>query len=821
MTGVATLLAAAISIFEFGGEPGEYKVGRGRYVEAQAAAHQLQVSADGLHLHLDADKMKENETFWWTSLALPERLGGLSSWLGKRVSLVVRREPFVRVRKSCYLQFTDRDGECFQYRVRRIREDAADEFVHFDFDIGADGYSGKWGEKSNGVIDGDLRLSALSFEYGATTGQGEVVLVRMDELTGLPEVAPHVVSVEPISTDVTTPGAEPFPGPRALEFRLDRPLSGAAKLTLTCARDAHIEKGVVTNFSAEANDGRIRFACDLPFVRSCQFEKLELTGTSSQPWKIAAARGEFVQTSAEAFRLDVETGNRLHVIRSEMPDERPVLVVRNPTGESRGWKAKFRFRDVFGRTFDVGFDRTMEPGETARIPVAWPLPAKGMWFVEAAVRGEDGSAAVKETRFAWIDLHEEEARLEKPNFRIGIHFHGQRYLPTWWEPTFEALVASGAKFCRVDSGFMLGSVRQFEDWWNWKYPDEFIQRTQKAGIAVDAIVQGTPEWAIDKEILKTVNPTRHRYKMAATPGVFGDFCKAIASRYGTKIDYYEIGNEWDLTPEHTLSFEQAERTLKEAYEGIHAGCPTATVTTCGWATMTSRTLYDWPKDKVHDGVIEYFADRPQLYDVWALHGHGLFEAYVERMQRDFFPLRAKTALANRPWTTHETGLSCWWSGELDVARTVWAKVLFAWAWGARDYIWYNLRATGWRMGEEPGYGLMTAGLYPRAGYAAFAALTKIFNGLEADGRLISDHPRHLYRYKGSNAGFSGLVLAGWNWQRTETTPIRIRTDADMAELSDHMGNRSKVSIVDGTVEFTIAPVPRALLLHGAKLAEVK
>ena len=821
MTGFATVLAVATAIFEFGGDPGEYKVGRGRYADDRDAAKQVQVMADGLHLHLDAEKMKPSETFWWVSLGLPTRFAETNSWLGKSVSLVVRREPFVRVRKSCYLQFTDRDGECFQYRVRRIREDAADEFVHFDFDILPDGFSGKWGEKSNGVIDGSLRLAALSFEYGATTGCGEVVLVRMDELSRPAWVEPRVVSSGPISTDVTMPGAEPFPGAHRLTFGFDRPLSGEAKLTLSCARDESVEKGAVTNFTAIAKDGRVRFDCDLPHGSSCQFEKLELAGHDSRSWKIVEANGEFVRTSAEAFSLDVETGNRLHVVRSERPDERPVLVVRNPSDGRREWKAVFRFRDVFGRTFSMHFDRAMEAGETARLPVAWPLPAKGMWFVEAAVRGEDGSAARKETRFAWIDLHEEEARLEKPNFRIGIHFHGQRYLPTWWEPTFEALVASGAKFCRVDSGFMLGSVRQFEDYWNWRYPDEFIRRTQKAGIAVDAIIQGTPEWAIDKEILKTVNPTRHRYKMAATPGVFGDFCKAIAARYGTKIDYYEIGNEWDLTPEHTLSFEQAERTLREAYEGVHAGCPTATVTTCGWATMTSRTLYDWPKDKVHEGVIEYFADRPQLYDVWALHGHGLFEAYVERLQRDFFPLREKTALASRPWTTHETGLSCHWSGELDVARTVWAKVLFAWAWGARDYIWYNLRATGWRMGEEPGYGLMTAGLYPRAGYAAFAALTKIFNGLEADGRLISDHPRHLYRFKGSNAGFRGLVLAGWNWHRTETAPLRIRTDADMAELSDHMGNRSKVRIVDGTVEFPIAPAPRALLLHRAKFAEVK
>ena len=390
----------------------------------------------------------------------------------------------------------------------------------------------------------------------------------------------------------------------------------------------------------------------------------------------------------------------------------------------------------------------VRPGETVRLPIAWPLPAKGLWFAEAEVQGEDGSVATKSSHFAWIDLHEAGLRLEKPKFRMGINFHGQRYQPNWLKPAFEALVASGAKFCRVDGGFMLGSVRPSEGTWNWTYADAFIRMTQDAGLAVDAIIQGTPEWAIDKEVLKKVNPTRHRYKMAAMSGVFREFCRALASRYGTQIDYYEIGNEWDLTPAHTLGLEQAERTLREGYEGVHAGCPTATVTTCGWATMTSRTLFDWPKPFVHEGVIEHFAGKPELYDVWAL------------------------------------------------------------------------RATGWRDGEEPGYGLLTADLHPRAGYAAFAALTAIFSGLDADGRLISEHPRHLYRFKGAKPGFRGLVLAGWNWHRTERTPVRIRTDAARAELSDHMGNRVPVRIAGGVVEFPLSPTPRALILHAATEADL-
>ena len=150
--------------------------------------------------------------------------------------------------------------------------------------------------------------------------------------------------------------------------------------------------------------------------------------------------------------------------------------------------------------------------------------------------------------------------------------------------------------------------------------------------------------------------------------------------------------------------------------------------------------------------------------------------------------------------------------------TVWAKTLYAWSWGSRDYIWYNLRATGWLEGGEPGYGLITAGFRPRAGYAAYAALTAIFQGLDADGRLIARHPLHLYRFKGGKDGFRGIVLAGWDWGAETPHGVRVRTDAARASISDHMGNRSAVTIKDGVIELPLDLNPKALLLDSATTA---
>ena len=46
--------------------------------------------------------------------------------------------------------------------------------------------------------------------------------------------------------------------------------------------------------------------------------------------------------------------------------------------------------------------------------------------------------------------------------------------------------------------------------------------------------------------------------------------------------------------------------------------------------------------------------------------------------------------------------------------------------------------------------------------------------------------------------------------------MRLRTDAKRAELSDYMGNRTEVPVVDGEVEFVLDANPKALLLWDAE-----
>jgi hypothetical protein len=817
------ILTAAEKVFDFGEASTPFTLAAGRYLDPAEAARQLEAKPDGLHVHLDAAKMAPRPL--WCTLVVPAPFAAARSWLGQRVVLVMRSAPFRRVTKNMAINLTDRDGETFQFLPRKIRTNPADGTISCFYTLDEIGHSRPWGggARANGRMDAPVRLTSLNAHFSRGEGTGEVVFVRLEEEKQSATSARTVHSVEPISVDTTYPGAAPFPGAKSFTFTVSPAFRGTATLTLSRDSQGSAQQGEMTNLTARTSDGTLRFPCDLPRMSQYQFVRLDFKPASDSPggpWKITKAEGEFVQTAAEAFRLDVETGNFLHIVRAEQADERPVVVIRNPADTSQAWKTVLRFSDVFERRFEIAFDRTLVPGAAVRIPVPWPLPAKGIWYLTADVRGADGSVMTHESRFALIDLHQRTPIVNKPKFRFGIHYHGIRYLPDLVGPTIDALVAAGAKFTRTDYGFMFGEVMPKPGVQDWSKADDLLRRLRDAGLALDIIVQSTPAWAVAPDILKARRDGGRLGCLPSRPGLLRDFCHAIAARYGTQIDYYEVGNEWDLVPTNTLTHAEAVRMQREAVEGIHAACPAACVTPNGWAAAATDTGGNWDRSRTNPGLIERFAEEPDLYDTWTLHCHGSFDSYVENLQKRFLPLRERTGMKRKPWVSNETALTSFGNGESDVARTVWMKTLYAWSWGSRDYIWYNLRATGWLEGGEPGYGLITADFRPRAGYAAYAALTAIFQGLDADGRLISRHPLHLYRFKGEKDGFRGMVLAGWECEAEKPRVIRIKTDAKRASLADHMGNRTEIPLADGVVSFPIDADPKALILDGAKEAKV-
>ena len=822
MLGLAMAAGASVAepLVDFVATDMVWRVTAGAY-RPEFAAGQLVRTDEGLVIRTDC--AKEARSAKWLTLDVPRAAGARTDWNGRLIALVMPRPPSGRMMSNIALNFIDREGETFQFFAVGTHYNDCGELV-FVYDLkNMRGVSSWGGKPADGRLDSPVRFGSVSIHYGGGD-TGEAVLSRVENVEREAAAAPRreTPSREPISTDTMYPGAEPFPGAERIVFRVagEVPDGTPARLVLSHDSISDAAHGKKDEFRSVVSNGIVRFATHLPYATPYQF--LSLSSPRGN-LGVAQAAGEFLQSEAEAMRLDCETGNPLHICRAER-DERPVLVVRNPAARPIAWKTTFALSDYFGRTVGIPFDREMKAGETVRLDVPWPLPSKGLWRVKAEVVAGDGSRAVKETRFGFIDLHEVTPKVEKPKFRMGIHYHGTRYWPDKVDLTIAALVAAGAKFTRCDYDHMWADIERRQGVYSWEKSDAMIDRLSAAGLALDIIFACTPAWAYDEAAAERANRMKadgYRVKNCnylPRTGLFREFCEKYARRYGTRIDYYECGNEWDLTGTGTTDFKDLLRVQKEAYDGLHAGCRDVCVTPNGWTTAVSASNGN---HKVwQNGLVEYFAEHPETYDAWALHCHGTPESFRVNISERFLPMRESKPLKSRPWLLNETALSSVNGMEDEVASAVWRKIVYGWAMGASDYIWYNLRATGWFEGGEPGYGLITPDFRPRAGYAAFSALSTVLQGLDFDSTVHSRKQRHIFRFRGRSQGADGIVVVGWDSQvRRGVRRIGFRTDAKRTCLVDLMGNRTETAPKDGEAVFPLAYRPQALVFEGATVAE--
>ena len=658
-------------------------------------------------------------------------------------------------------------------------------------------------------------------------------------------VEPTVRSVEPVDVETAYyPGAKPFKNAEKLHFFTSASYNGGVVLQLYTASDHNASAGETIGLNS-----RMSGTNELVVDMKQEFDKVHEQGLypncGPSDWyhfcklwvdtagniKTLSATGEFLQTSAEAMRLEVETGNDLHICRAEKPDERPYITVKNPSDQSLHWTATFTVSDIFGRRYAIPFDRTVAAGETVRVDFPWGEgqlpPAKGVWYVHAEIDGDDGSHDMRQTSFAWIDLHEKTPDMPNSKFRFGIHYHGTKYLPGQTNITLQALVAVGAKAMRTDYSFMFGDICPTRDVfdadpanWKWEKADAMLGAIRAAGLSADIIIASTPDWARDPNGAWATAPEDKRTRSgvwATAPGLFRTFCQEFAARYTDQIDYYEVGNEWNLSTPEELTGEEALRMQQEAYDGLHAGYANACVTPNGWSTTGTWSQHLETADR-NPTLGPKISENPSCFDMWATHIYRDFTGFADAVDRHLLPMLNTLPEGKRRWINTENGISSVDGQEMKQAETIWKKMLFAWNRGASGFNWYNLKATGYFNGSEPGFGLVTADFHPRAGYASFAALSAIFQGLDSDGEITSEGDRHILRFKGTNwkNDFTGIVLAGWD--KTCGRSEAIATDATKAELSDHMGNRTELPISGGVVTFPVSTKPQALILTDATTA---
>ena len=528
---------------------------------------------------------------------------------------------------------------------------------------------------------------------------------------------------------------------------------------------------------------------------------------------------------AEALRVEAETGNPLHIVR-EGQGERPVLKIRNAAQQRVAARGTLKVEGFRGDVFDLPVDVALGAGESIEIPVwdnsgvrgAPALPAavaersscwtKGVWKMRGELVADDGSVASVDTRFAVMDFHGLTPKQPRGTFRLGVHWHFPRFTADDRSLAASAMVACGAKLTRADFANMASIQPRGPNSWDFARTDGLLEMLEANGLAVDAIIFKTPRWAMTPPPTNSVCGARAVRPPVA--GTFGAFCERLAARYGTRIDYYEIGNEWDLRFAGT--YDEAVALQREAYLGLKKGCPDVCVIPNGWAAAGDLPRMD---GKGRTFIHEYFLKNAKAYfDVDTIHSHGSFAKYVNSISQKLFPLRERTGVSSKPWFSNESALTSMWS-ERDAAMTVWKKILWAWANGSVDYIWYNLRATGRDpKNAEHGYGLLTADFFPRETYVAFAALATVVGGAKFRRKVFDGGGRYWFEFEKRGS----IVLTPW--LDAGEQEISVRTDAERAVRVDLMGNRSIVPVADGKTSFRISSEPCAIVLRHATFADV-
>jgi len=517
------------------------------------------------------------------------------------------------------------------------------------------------------------------------------------------------------------------------------------------------------------------------------------------------------ETPAQALRVDVDTGNPHHLVR-DGKGEAPVLVLRNPSDRTLAWDVSLVLEDFFGNRRERTLQAKLDPGGEMRRPIDDDLP-KGIRYV-TIVASSGGTVATNRTSYARIDLHEVTPLQPESEFRLGINYHVGRYTPGFRRLGTDAAVAIGAKLVRSDILQFSGNWRD-ENTFTWERDAQIVDDLLDHGLAIDAIMWRPPDWALVKEPDGSPGKGGRR---VSRPGLLRRYGEMLGARYGTRISYYEVGNEWDMSKPARLPYEDAVRQVREVAEGVKKSCPAAKVIPCGFASESSVRH---PSHVIRPMFQEnLMRDVQDVVDAHPIHGHGPFKEFSQKIR--YFLQWRKEQGVHLPWYANETAITTASMRPTDRAAAVmvWQKILFTWSRGSIDYIWYNLRATSWVDGDkEGGYGMFTADFHPRSAAAAFAAMAATFRHLAADGILFDGKDRQVMRFRGTRAGRDVRVVAGWDMFAANPMDVRVRTDATRAWQVDTMGNRTEVPVSEGIAVWAISRDPSALLLEGASRAE--
>ena len=514
---------------------------------------------------------------------------------------------------------------------------------------------------------------------------------------------------------------------------------------------------------------------------------------------VEAAAKTPAASAADSIRLEIETGNPVHVLTPEKADQLRLSLRNTGSVRFRG-EAEAVFEDFFGRTFSEKLPSIdLAAGEVMTCPIRKQLPASGHWDVRLRLRTGDGEVTKKRSFASFKPAGPTPGRAE--GFLWGISSHPQLH-PAQVQK-LEALAAAlvGAKVVREDVYWH--RVQPARGQWDFRSFDQTAAIFAEQGIELQAILCYCAPWAARDPGAKRPD------KAEPEPEAWKTFCREMAKRYRGKVRFWEVWNEPDVTPFSGISSASYAKMMLNAYNAVKAGNPDARVLTGGFATLANHPMLREPG---------YQENALKLgkggYDIHAYHEHGDYPHFVRMVEERFLPMR-KRAGVTEPWWANETALTSSGGNEKPQALALCKKLIYAWSRGAIGYNWYDLRNDGDDPNHgEHNYGMLTRDFYPKPVYTVYNTLTTLFGGKEFVRQFDGGEGEWLFLFRDGGE----MALAAWS-ENGGLLPVIVRTDAVSAEAVDLMNNSRPVEIHNGRILLEIGSVPVTLRLKGATRTE--
>jgi hypothetical protein len=154
---------------------------------------------------------------------------------------------------------------------------------------------------------------------------------------------------------------------------------------------------------------------------------------------------------------------------------------------------------------------------------------------------------------------------------------------------------------------------------NWYFPDRVVEQVNDAGLKLLVRLDHQPKWSVaslpDELIVENQPPVNYQD--------FGDFCRALATRYKGRIHAYQVWNEPNLNREwgeQTPNPAEYTELLKVCYEGIKSADPEAIVISAGLAPTGTDSPAVMPDTKFLQGM--YDAGAAAYFDVLGVNAPG-------------------------------------------------------------------------------------------------------------------------------------------------------------------------------------------------------